>query len=167
MLDELAATRDFRLAQDLLRAYHASRSGLITLGILRSERILQGDYAEWIVSHVLGLTLATSGVQKGFDATDSEGRTYQIKSRIVASAETRTSFDLSDAVTPFDFLVGVFFTTRLEVLAIVKLPYAAAIRLGRTTSTTHRVRWNRTSAADAEVEFLYRSNGATAESLVP
>ena len=157
MFDNLTQTRDFQLAQDFLRAYQASRHGLTTLGILRSERMLQGDYAEWIASRILGLTLASSGVQKGYDATDAAGRKYQVKSRIVSSVDQRTSFDIADISAPFDYLIGVLFTPSLEVLAIVRMSNEVAVRWCNPTGTTHRLRWNRKSAGDPDIEFLYRA----------
>ncbi len=64
------ALEKLELAQYIIRCYSASRQcltrlGLTRLGILRSERSLQGDYAEWLVAELLGLQLARSGVQKG------------------------------------------------------------------------------------------------------
>ena len=157
MIEELASTRDFRLAQDLIKAYQAARSGLITLGILRSERLLQGDYAEWIISQVLRLTLASSGVQKGFDAVDDAGRTYQVKSRIVASLADRTSFDMIDADAHFDFLIGVFFSSTLDVLAIIRIARADVTRLGSQTQRRFSMRWNRSAMSDPAIVFLYRA----------
>ena len=167
MFDDLTKTRDFLLAQDFLRAYQASRHGLTTLGILRSERLLQGDYAEWIASRILGLTLATSGVQKAYDATDAAGRTYQVKSRIVRSLDERTSFDITDITTPFDFLIGVLFTPSLEVLAIVRVSFDLAVKMGSATKTTHRLRWNRTNASDPGVEYLFRADLQPQSSVAP
>jgi hypothetical protein len=160
-------TAERQLAQDFLRAYQASRHGLTTLGILRSERVLQGDYAEWIAARVLGLTLAHSGVQKGYDATDGSGRTYQVKSRIVRSLEERTSFDITDVEARFDFLIGVLFTPALEVLAIMKISFDAAVRRCNPTSTTYRLRWNRKSAADPDIEYLYRAETEQAPAVPP
>ena len=162
MLDDLTASRDFRLAQDFIKAYHAARSGLVTLEILRSERLLQGDYAEWLVARVLKLTLASSGVQKGFDATDSAGQTYQVKSRIVASVHERTSFDMAHADAAFDFLIGVFFSRTLDVLAIIRIPRDAVTRMGSQSRSSFRLRWNSTSAGDPDVEYLYRASEPTA-----
>ncbi len=59
------ALEKLELAQYIIRCYSASRQCLTRLGILRSERSLQGDYAEWLVAELLGLQLARSGVQKG------------------------------------------------------------------------------------------------------
>ncbi|MBT8573789.1 hypothetical protein G6699_09460 [Polynucleobacter paneuropaeus] len=67
--------------QELITNYINSRDALKVAGILRTDRNLQGDYAEWIVAKKLNLALSESTIQKGFDAVDAEGKTYQIKSR--------------------------------------------------------------------------------------
>ena len=68
------------LARYFIRCYLAARQGLTNLGVLRSERNLQGDYAEWLVTHLLGLQLMPSSVHKGFDATDAHRQTYALRS---------------------------------------------------------------------------------------
>jgi hypothetical protein len=93
------------LAQHFIQCYLAARQGLTKLGILRSERTLQGDYAEWLVAELLRLRLTPSTIQKGFDATDRKGQIYQIKSRIVKSLDQSTSFNFADIAVSFDYLV--------------------------------------------------------------
>jgi hypothetical protein len=83
--------KDPPLVRDLIRSYMEARAGLKELGILRTERSLQSDYAEWLVANRLGLTLSENPVEPGFDATDPEGKTYQIKSRIFLSQPRSTS----------------------------------------------------------------------------
>ena len=70
-------------AKHFIKIYLAARQGLIKLEILQSEKTLQGDYGEWLAAELLGLKPARSKNQCGWDAIDSNGRTYQIKSRIV------------------------------------------------------------------------------------
>lgn len=64
------------LARSFIKCYLAAREGLTRLGILRSERTLQADYAEWLVAELLGLQLAPGGTQRGWDAIDPQGKTY-------------------------------------------------------------------------------------------
>ncbi len=148
-------------AQDLLsigkhfiRCYLEARSGLKQLGILRSDRLLQGDYAEWVVAQLMGLELASSTVEKAIDARDSEGRTYQIKSRVVENLHQSTSFDIRDIAERFDFLMLVFLSPSLEVLAILKVPHEVVKDLGSQTASTFRFRWNRSVASDPRVERI-------------
>ena len=79
------------LAQYFIRSYIAARQGLKKLDVLRSERNLQGDYAEWLAAGLLDLKLMENTVEKGHDAVDKDGRRYQIKSRIVKTAVPRPS----------------------------------------------------------------------------
>ena len=146
-------------AQDLLsigkhfiRCYLEARNGLKQLGILRSDRLLQGDYAEWVVAQLMGLELASSTVEKAIDARDSEGHTYQIKSRVVEHLRQNTSFDIRDIADRFDFLILVFLSPSFEVLAILKVPYEVVRELGSETASTFRFRWNRSVASDPRLE---------------
>lgn len=142
------------LARPLVEAYTASRDGLKQLGVLRSERNFQGDYAEWLVAGILGLELAPSTVQKDFDALDNEGHTYQIKSRMVDSLSHYTSFDMG-ADTDYDFLVGVFFSAAFELLGIFRVSFDVVRDLGSQTQTTFRFRWNTETAQDPRIEKLF------------
>lgn len=157
-------TTDFNqqhaLAQDFIQCYLAARQGLKKLGILRSERNLQGDYAEWLVAQRLELRLAPTTIQKAIDATDKQGRTYQIKSRMVRSLTASTSFDFSTLTTKFDWLVCVFFSVRLELLGIVRVPYNVVRELGiQNGPADFRFRWNRRVSQDARIEKLFWKEG--------
>jgi len=142
-----------------IRCYLAARDGLKWLGILRSDRTLQGDYAEWVAAQVLRLQLAASGVEKTVDARDNAGHTYQIKSRVVENLRQNTSFDIRNIADRFDFLVLVFLSPSFEVLAILKMPYEVAQELGSQTANTFRLRWNRSVASDPRVERVVWTSG--------
>ena len=94
-------------AQHFISVHLQSREGLEQLGILRTKRLLQADYSEWLVSQWLDLKLLENPVAKGFDARDSQGRKYQIKGRVVKTLGDNTSFDFKTLRNKFDFLVGV------------------------------------------------------------
>lgn len=144
-------------ARHLIRHYLDAREGLEGLGILRSGRTLQGDYAEWLVARLLGLQLSESSVEKGLDAKDQQGKTYQIKSRIVSDLSSRTSFDLSDPELRFDYLVAVFFNPELDVLGVLRIPYEVVIELGSQTASTFRLYWRGPSSLDSRMERLFWS----------
>ena len=139
---------------ELIKNYLDSRDGLKELGILRSERNLQGDYAEWLVAEKLNLILADSAIQKGFDATGNDSKTYQIKSRMVTTIEDRTSLDFQDLAHEFDYLIGVFFSKRLEVIQMIRVPYKTVVELAVKNKTNYRFRWNRESMQNTTVEIL-------------
>jgi hypothetical protein len=148
-------------ARHLIRRYLDAREGLTKLGILRSERTLQGDYAEWLVARLLDLQLSESSVEKGFDAKDSQDRTYQIKSRIVSDLSSRTSFDLGSPEFRFDYLVAVFFSPGFDVLGMLRVPYDVVVELGSQTSSTFRLYWKGISSLDSRMKRLtWSSEGA-------
>ena len=146
-------------ARHLIRRYLDAREGPRKLGILRFGRTLQGDYAEWLVARFLDLRLRESTVEKGLDATDREGGTYQIKSRIVPSLSARTSFDLSDPRFRFDYLVAVFFDPELEVLGMLQVPHKVVMELGSQTKSTFRLYWRGESSLDSRMERLFWKDG--------
>jgi len=143
------------LAQYFIECYIASRQGLTKLGILRTERNLQGDYAEWLAAEIMGLKLVQSTVQKAYDAVDDVGKTYQIKSRLVESLSQNTSFDLRSIDSYFDYLVCVFLSPKLDLLAIIRVPYKVVRELGIQTKTTFRFRWNKQVSKDPRIEWIW------------
>jgi hypothetical protein len=110
--------------------------------------------AEWLVTRHLGVHLAASGVQRGFDATDGRGRTYQIKSRIVRCPRERTSFDFRDLRGPFDHLICVFFSPEFEVLRAVRVPRAVVRALARQNRGRVSFRWSGKTAGDRRIVAL-------------
>ena len=100
-------------------------------------------------------------MEKGLDAKDSQGKTYQIKSRIVSDLSSRTSFDLGNPEFRFDYLVAVFFNPGFDVLGILRVPYDVVIELGSQTSSTFRLYWKGMSSLDNRMErLIWSSEGA-------
>jgi hypothetical protein len=149
------ARQNFAIAGHLIGCYLSSRAGLKQLGILRTERTLQGDYAEWLVASFLNLKLSASTIEKHIDAIDVEGKTYQIKSRIVSNMSQSTSFDFRTNELTFNFLVAVFFNQTFEVLAVLRVPCDAVLALSHKNTSTFRFRWNRSCAKDSRVERIF------------
>ena len=145
----------FAVAGHLIGCYLSSRAGLKELGILRTERTLQGDFAEWLVAHLLDLELSRSTVEKHVDASDAAGRSYQIKSRIVTNMSNNTSFDFRSSEMVFDFLVAVFFDPSLNVLAVLRVPRDVVTALSHQTASTLRFRWNRACVDHPRIERIF------------
>src|SRR5262245_47032344 len=82
-----------RRARPTLLRYRDARERLRRLGVIRTEGPLAAQFAEWVAAHHLRLRLVPSNVQKGYDAIDRDGRTYQIKGRLVDPSRRYTSFD--------------------------------------------------------------------------
>ncbi len=156
-MEEPVSTRRIRVA---LQRYWTAREELRALGVLRFDRSLHAEYAEWLAARMLGLKLATSGVQRGYDATDPNGGTYQIKARTVASLETSTSFDVKEPVAPFDFLLGFFLSPKSDLLGVIRVPQAAFLQHSRLNGGSRRLRWTRETIGAPWIEVLHRSDGA-------
>ena len=156
-LENEEARNKLSLARHLIAIYLQARDGLKELDILRSDRTLQGDYAEWLVAEYLGLELSENPVQKGFDAVDADGTTYQVKSRIVSDLRSNTSFDFSDIDAHFDYLIGVFFDSTFNALDMIKVPYEVVRELGTQTTKRFNFRWNKSTADDPRVQRIFSS----------
>ncbi len=142
-------------AATLVSDYCAARAGLQDLGVLRSAAAVNGQYAEWLAAHLLDLRLAPSTTQKAIDAVDKKGRTYQIKERTVDNLEESTSFDFRELSTKFDWLLCVFLSRRLDLLGLLRVPYAVVKELCvQNGPTNFRFRWHRTVAQDKRLERL-------------
>ena len=134
----------------IIAQYLNAKKQLKELGILRTDRALEGDLAEWLVAKQLNLKLADSNVQKGYDATDDDGKTYQIKSRIVSDLSQYTSFDIKNIDFDFDFLICVFFNPTLEIIKLLNVPRKVVIELGTQNELSFRLRWNKSTALKLE-----------------
>lgn len=111
---------------ELLIAHGAVLNELRHRNVIRSNNNPTGDYAEWLVSTALGLTLETNS-SKGFDAIDSKGLRYQIKSRRITSENKSTQLGVIRNLDgkDFDFLVAVIFNTDWQVRYAAKIPHQA------------------------------------------
>ena len=121
VIEKLHSHKSFERATKAFRAYRAARDELIALGVIRSERSVAGDYGEWLAAQMLDLELATNGVQAGYDAKDSDGKTYQVKTRTVADINAATSFDMKLDYHAFDYLLGVLVSPECELLGVVRV----------------------------------------------
>lgn len=101
------------------------------------------DYTEWLAASQYRLKLAPSGVNKAYDATDNEGRKYQIKARRVSSVEENTSFDFAED-SQFDYLIAVFVNrSNLNPILTKKIPSSFVKKHWRRNRRRFSFRWNR------------------------
>jgi hypothetical protein len=79
---------------ELLQGYARILGELRSRGIVRSANAPAGDYAEWLCWKAFGGTLEPNST-KSYDLLDAEGRTVQIKARVVSdppkSGQVQTS----------------------------------------------------------------------------
>ncbi len=113
---------------DLVNLYGNILSELNSRGVVRTYNSPVGDYAEWLVSHKLGLNLERNS-PKGYDAyleQDKVRITYQIKSRWehgAPSAKTRKLSVLRDVgENAFHYLIAVIFGPHFEIREAWQIP---------------------------------------------
>lgn len=68
---------------ELLAGYAATLVELRRRGVLRTNNAPVGDYAEWLLAHALGGTLAHSTSAKSYDLTLPDRGRVQVKARLV------------------------------------------------------------------------------------
>jgi len=109
--------------REVFATWAAAMAELRHRGIVRSDNMPTGDYAEWLVARRLGLALETSS-QAGYDAAGPDGVRYQIKARRLATKKSSRqlsairNFDKD----PFDMLIAVIFDPGFEVLECWQIP---------------------------------------------
>ncbi len=94
--------------------------------VIRSTNNPAADYAEHLVATALGLKVAGKS-NAGYDAVDSNGNRYQIKSRRITkhNKSRQLSFmrGLEDGRQPFDYLVGVLLEEDFSILRACVIPF--------------------------------------------
>jgi hypothetical protein len=150
----IEAIEKLEQAKKLIADYVVVREELKDLGILRSGRVLQADLAEWLVAQLLELTLSDNPVQATFDAWDGDGKTYQIKSRVVSRVGQNTSFDFEDLNDEFDYFAGVLFNKSYELVGLIRAPFQVVKDLSRKNLRRVKFRLNKEMLSDPRVEKL-------------
>jgi hypothetical protein len=99
---------------------------LRTRQVIRGNNNPTGDYAEWLVAKVLGLTLETQAA-RGFDAKDSEGIRFQIKGRRVTALNGSVQMGVIRDIDKFhfDILIAVLFEENWDIRYVARMPHSA------------------------------------------
>ncbi|MGQ4807204.1 hypothetical protein NKDENANG_00548 [Candidatus Entotheonellaceae bacterium PAL068K] len=123
-------------ALELLRVHVIVMDELRERKILRSANNPAGDLAEHIFSQAFGWQLVSAS-EKGFDAQDSKGRTYQIKARRPnrQGAESRQLSAIRSF--GFDFLAGVLFDHFYKIDRAAIIPVDIVKRRARWQNHTN------------------------------
>lgn len=108
-------------------------------GIVRSNNNPTGDVGELQVAKHLGLELTANSV-KGYDATDTHGIRYQIKTRRHVDGERKSRQlgglrDLNDNL--FDYLLGAIINENYEIIELWKIPYETVLKYIKSTTRGH------------------------------
>ena len=115
---------------DLLRLWGNIMRVLRDRNIIRSRNVV-GDIAEGLVCERLGLRMAENLAQRGYDATDGEGYSYQIKGRVSEANYVAFGSLHGYEERGFDYLILVVFHENFQVRWAVRVPYAIVDRMVR------------------------------------
>lgn len=121
--------------RQLLAAYCSLMAALKDRGVVRSSNNPVADYTETLVSNALGLELESQS-QAGFDATDAQGRRYQIKGRRLTAHNTLPQLSAIRNLdrTPFDLLAAVAYDANLAVRYAALIPVDLVAEMSRYSS---------------------------------
>jgi hypothetical protein len=150
-------TPEVLTTEELLNNYSLILKELKERKVIRTHNNPTGDYAEWLVASRLGLALQANS-KAGYDAEDSSGIKYQIKSR--RSTEHNTSTQLSAFRNlekhDFDYLIVVLFDEMFNVKLVMKLPHEIIGNYARFSKhvNAHLVNFDRNIMNDPLVENL-------------
>jgi len=110
---------------ELLRCFAEILDELKERKIVRTRNNPVADYAEWSVSRKLGLSLERNS-KRGYDATDQEGISYQIKSRRLdqINKSKRLGVIRNLDAADFDYLVGILFNRDFTIKEAYKIPHS-------------------------------------------
>lgn len=118
----------------LMHKYTQILEELKQLEVTRTYNSPVGDYAEWLTSKKLDLTLEHNS-KKGFDALDKNKKRYQIKSRWERGKTTPNSRQLNVirnyTKKQFDFLIIVIFDGKFNVKEAYCIPHQMIGKYGK------------------------------------
>lgn len=155
----LSGALDFSAMEpnELLRVHSAVLDELMRREICRSRNNPTGDYAEWLVADRLGLQLERNS-SKGYDATDTAGKRYQIKARQAARGQKAPLFSVIRELDQghFDFLVAVVFATDWAVSygALIPHEHVAPLCAFRERVNGHQMRLARSALGAQGVQDI-------------
>jgi len=119
----------------LIANYVKSRDDLNKADVLRTVRNSQREYAEWLFAKKSNLTFAESKIKKRFDAIDTQGKTHQVRSRIVCTKEKINSFEFKTFDHKFKYLISISFN---KELVLNKVSYEKLIEHSIKNKTNYR-----------------------------
>ena len=98
-------------------------SELRSRGICRTENLPTGDFAEFLFRQAFGWKLEGNS-KRGFDATDEQGKRYQIKGRRLTKHSQSRQLSAIRGFDQFDFLAAVLFDEMYGVQRAAIIPVA-------------------------------------------
>ncbi len=125
----------------LIRQYVRLRRELKARGVLRADRSLAAELAEYLAARDFGVSLVRNLVNAGFDGM-RDGKHVQVKARIVPGVDAPTSWDFREAPADFDEFLGFLFDPDYRVLRVVTLPVDVVRELAVQNRGRWSLRWN-------------------------
>lgn len=110
---------------ELLKLHASAIDELKNRGVLRTKNNPVGDYAEWLVSSALNLTLAANSAA-GHDAESIDGKKIQIKGRRVTASNRSRQLGVIRNLEKRDFdeLIVVIFNEVYEIIEAYLIPHS-------------------------------------------
>ena len=112
----------------LLFQYNEILAKLKENNVIRTSKLVAeyGEYVAVLKLKKAGLELAKSG-NKGYDAIDSKGKTYEIKTRKQMPYNTPTNFQVrKEQIKNTDFLLCLYFDNNWKLTKLYKIPSSKA-----------------------------------------
>ena len=134
LLREDRTTLKERSIAELLALHVGALKELRTRGVLRGENNPAGDLAEYLFCAAYGWQLEPGG-KAALDATDTDGKRYQIKGRRLAGHRPSRQLSAIRDVTGFDTLAAVLFDDIYRVMRAALIP--AGVVRDRSSYTSH------------------------------
>ena len=109
-------------AKKLLLQYRDIINELRKLDVIRTGKVVP-DYGEYITCKKFKLKRAESAINKGYDATDKEGKKYEIKTRKATAWNKPKVFPVKKSQLEIaDFLIYVEFDDDWNLVRLLKIP---------------------------------------------
>lgn len=127
---------------ELLKAHADIGAELRKLGAVRSMNTPTGDFGEYLYCEAFGWEMAPPST-KGFDATDHNGKHYQVKARRKTPTNKRPQLgalrDLDKK--PFDFLATLLFDVDYKVELALIIPHSIVLQRSKRVERTNSWRF--------------------------
>lgn len=110
--------------KDILKLYAQIMEELRLRGVVRSGNNPVADYAEAVVAKQLKLKLANNS-NRGFDAVDRKGTTYQIKARRITARNKSRQLGVIRNLEKrhFDYLLAAIFDESFILQELWRIPH--------------------------------------------
>jgi len=135
---------DFRhhTTLQLLNEYAQVLDALRERKVTRSANNPLADYAEGLCARAMGWTLVGKSTA-GYDATDAEGRKYEIKARRITAENSSRQLSAIRGIEHqrFDFLAAILFDREFAVTRAALIPFAVIKDHGKLSVHTNSWRF--------------------------